>query len=112
MEYSSGHFHCRDGGSTLQRSDYNSSDDGADLGWIPGGRHRVKREWSYHFYLYHMVVMNFFVHNITERVSGIAHMLVLLIMTFGITIIFAIFSGGFIDGVLSKKIQKIIFANK
>ena len=77
-----------------------------------GGRHRVKREWSYHFYLYHMVVMNFFVHNIIERVSGIAHMLVLLIMTFGTTIIFAMLSGGFIDGVLSKKIQKIIFANK
>lgn len=76
------------------------------------GRHRMKREWSYHFYLYHMVVINFFVHNITGSASGITQMLLLLITTFVITAAFVIFSGGFIDGVLSNKIQKFIFGNQ
>ncbi len=58
------------------------------------GRHRLKREWSYHFYLYHMVIINFFVHNVVRNVSGIAQMLVLLILTLGITLLFTVFSGG------------------
>lgn len=76
------------------------------------GRHRMKREWSYHFYLYHMVVINFFVHNIIRNASGIMQMLVLLTLTFSITVIAAVFSGGFIDGIVSKNIQNIVFHDK
>lgn len=76
------------------------------------GRHRMKREWSYHFYLYHMVVINFFVHNISRNASGITQMLVLLMLTFSITVIAAVFSGGFIDGIVSKNIQIIVFHDK
>ncbi|MBE6013778.1 MAG: acyltransferase [Lachnospiraceae bacterium] len=65
------------------------------------GKHRVKREWSYHFYLYHMVVINFFVQMVTNKVGTITELIILLLATFLITLVFMWFSGSVVDGKLS-----------
>lgn len=71
-------------------------------------KHRVRNELSYHFYLYHMVVINFFVQNF-ERPDSKISMALYFVSTFGITILFAIFSQKVVDGVISKRIRSKLF---
>lgn len=56
------------------------------------GKHRVKYEISYHFYLYHMVVINFIVYNVTDKAIGIGQFIELFAVSFFLTVILAILS--------------------
>ena len=68
------------------------------------GKVRVKHEISYHFYLYHMVVINIFVHNFFDGRVGILEGFMYFSLTLAFTSIFAVFSERIVDGYIVNKL--------
>ena len=68
---------------------------------------RSKQDYSYSFYLYHMVVINFIINNIGKSFTNAEYMLVYM-GSIAVIGIFAIFSHKYIAGSLTKKLEERI----
>ena len=68
---------------------------------------RSKQDYSYSFYLYHMVVINFIINNIGKSFTNAEYMLVYM-GSIAVIGIFAIFSRKYIAGSLTKKLEERI----
>lgn len=67
---------------------------------------RLKQDYSYSFYLYHMVVINFINHNICKEFNSTGQFVITFIGTIVIIAILAILSHRYIEEGLTKKIEK------
>lgn len=76
------------------------------------GKHRMKTDYSYSFYLYHMVVINVIYHMIVQNFSSILTAVVVLVIQVIIILILAYMSVNGIDKKISipleRKVMKFI----
>lgn len=77
--------------------------------WVMGigysfGKHRLKHEISYHFYLYHMVVINVFVHNFFGGSVSVLQGVIYFVLIFVLILLLAVFSERVVDGIVVKKL--------
>ena len=70
--------------------------------------YRLKHDYSYSFYLYHMVTINLIIHHFCNKISDVGTFLLIFILSGGITALFAIISNRFIAGSLTNKIEEIL----
>ena len=67
---------------------------------------RFRKDYSYSFYLYHMVVINFVIHNIFPRMENTAQTVICFIAVTAATGILAVLSRHYIAGMLTEKLEK------
>lgn len=69
---------------------------------------RFKVDYSYSFYLYHMVVINFIINNVCVEFDDVKHFILYLLFSIFVIAIFAVISQKYIAGLLTNAIEKNI----
>lgn len=67
---------------------------------------RVVHDYSYSFYLYHMVVINFIINNLCQGFESVWQFVFSIVASLGFTFMLAIFSHSFVAGWITKKIER------
>lgn len=70
------------------------------------GKHRVKNDYTYGFYLYHMVVINFIYHMFIKKIDQPWIFISLLIISSVVIFIMGFISQKYVDEKLSRRLQK------
>ena len=83
---------------------------GMGFGW---GKHRLKREHSYGFYLYHMVVINFVIGVLNiERFASVEEGVWVFVLVTGAIMVMGLLSEYFVEYRISKALEKRMLSNE
>lgn len=70
---------------------------------------RMSQDYSYSFYLYHMVVINFIIHNIYDKFDSTIQFIYTFITTIMVIGVCSVLSHRYVSGSFSKRIENVIF---